>query len=1717
MGSHSKHYNSYYNSHGGYNNNSGGYNNNNSNNPNSGNNNNNNNNNNSNNNNINNNNPNSADNHTKNSGSQAPHGSGKSSSNDYYHGGYNNHHYNSNHYHHRQHHPEEMGRSNSNSNINSNSKYSNSNKQMYNTGSYGYSSLSNSHSSHHPPNANSSSHLPNLSSGGANLNRENPYSKRNRKHRDMPTIYDSLGKPINNVNNHNSNNNNTDNNSSSHATNQSSSGLVKNIQPNYSYPPSISRSNSNISKSKNESTVRGSDIATKKSSPSSVTSASDSVMPVAESSSSRLPIATANTNAVQKQESGHQLSKKIESEQKIFNADKQETGKIPKDISPSKFSDSSKEIPSEKSKSKDIPNTLSQSKESATAKNDHKPLKTYSASVPSVTKNSEKVHVEPLSKSNSEEKNSSKSSSKESDKSPVIESGRPSVSDPKKSSSAEARAISISTTSNSSSSIPIKKEKSNVSSLNSKSGSLPSLNSKSTSSIASLNSKSSSLPSLNSRPSLHSKSSLNIKASLNSKPSAIPSLNSKPLLSTSSSSHDIKEKRRKSITIVSTPSSSLSPSTSSSSSASATSSTVAMLTANKALSAVSKASGSLSQTKKVEDISKEKDRDEVAKIKNESESDIKTKSEAEKNYEPEKDSGIKKDHEGEKASFSSESGTNREITTLRKSHNEENKKVSSESELSTPSSASLKSPSDKLKIPKRSTTNPEFYTENHVSSSHRRKRPPSFGSSDSEINTDVEESIPLPSRKTRKLIKAMNKTKNDGSDDERKLSSSNNHSLKSRSVSRSESPIGKKEQNHQTRKFSSKAGKDASGRSLLQRVCAKGNYKEAQSLIKMGANVNESDYAGNTPLHEAALEGFSSIVNLLLDHGADINKQSGYMDLDTALIDAASNLHLDVVSILLERGADPTLVNVQGDTALDALDRDRDINDLEDEDLEDYKKLKKLLAKETRKFRENNNNSGASNSISGSNNSSSANRSSSRENSQNNNSNSNKSSSNYNSDGDNVSKKNSSSANKHSQKHNDAKDDIIAPIFDLGFVSKKGQTELFKRVADNDVTYVANYVSTMKPPSSLLCVAAKHGHTEIASLLLAFGADIDYVDRNTGKSPLMFSVGKNHYETVKLLLNNDPNPFQKDKQGRTAVDLAKESDLEDDREVEALEKYISNWRVKQEDSRGSEKTGTSGTSTSRNENKKEKKRKIRAVVHDSDSEEDDGEEDLNDQDDNNEESFEDKSEINKEKTSDKPVDKKPKVQLDDLSGHHDKNNSSSSSNMEKHRSTKKQKKAVSESSDHIENPENAVKIERQESLEKSKNHEDPETRKPKVEVGTETVTESENLKTSNSFHDLSSVPVVKSLSGSPPVTSSSDTKSASPTHQLDSSKKLTFLKDLKPMNSLSSLKSKVELSDSNENKIDSQKENPSLNVKDRERTPIEEDLELKKAREAEAQKKKAALELQRLQRKKARQQQIANSIAAMEKKREEERREAELREEEKRLKQQQEDERKRQKAIEDAKLEAQRREVLLKLRIRSFYPIGLRQAVFGSVPPIETLRNYLPLYVYSIDGVKYCSDIQLAILLGIENLHNTFPQWERKSMSSIEKSRLWNFLWPMIGSPTAHKGALNSTVVTKEYYETEERNFKQIVLHWIKLDDLVTLLDNDVRFENLKSLLGENSIVEIMNVPTPSSGSSLSSLSTSGSSGSSGSIPEITDTDYKLILSNPSFKSPLRNFSKRIW
>ena len=79
-------------------------------------------------------------------------------------------------------------------------------------------------------------------------------------------------------------------------------------------------------------------------------------------------------------------------------------------------------------------------------------------------------------------------------------------------------------------------------------------------------------------------------------------------------------------------------------------------------------------------------------------------------------------------------------------------------------------------------------------------------------------------------------------------------------------------------------------------------------LVERGARVSADPYRG-TPLVRAASTSGVATVGWLLDHGADVNQRSTYggphhgLDV-TALHIAAQNDHVDVVRLLVERGAD---------------------------------------------------------------------------------------------------------------------------------------------------------------------------------------------------------------------------------------------------------------------------------------------------------------------------------------------------------------------------------------------------------------------------------------------------------------------------------------------------------------------------------------------------------------------------------------------------------------------------------------------------------------------------------------------------------------------------------------------------------------------------------------------------------------------------------------------
>ncbi|KAF8418001.1 ankyrin repeat-containing domain protein, partial [Terfezia claveryi] len=126
---------------------------------------------------------------------------------------------------------------------------------------------------------------------------------------------------------------------------------------------------------------------------------------------------------------------------------------------------------------------------------------------------------------------------------------------------------------------------------------------------------------------------------------------------------------------------------------------------------------------------------------------------------------------------------------------------------------------------------------------------------------------------------------------------------------------------------------------LLHLACQYGTRWIVETLLAQRAAIYtvHHDLQLCTPLHVAAYYGRLDIVTLLLERGADINLAAGYYG--TALCAAASQSKLEIVSLLLDRGADINVAAGYYGTALCAaasqskleivsllLDRGADIN-----------------------------------------------------------------------------------------------------------------------------------------------------------------------------------------------------------------------------------------------------------------------------------------------------------------------------------------------------------------------------------------------------------------------------------------------------------------------------------------------------------------------------------------------------------------------------------------------------------------------------------------------------------------------------------------------------------------------------------------------------------------------------------------------------------------------
>ncbi|RFU35755.1 hypothetical protein B7463_g621, partial [Scytalidium lignicola] len=116
---------------------------------------------------------------------------------------------------------------------------------------------------------------------------------------------------------------------------------------------------------------------------------------------------------------------------------------------------------------------------------------------------------------------------------------------------------------------------------------------------------------------------------------------------------------------------------------------------------------------------------------------------------------------------------------------------------------------------------------------------------------------------------------------------------------------------------------DAHGQTLLARACSTGKLESArQRLAERPEDLNWPDFAGNTPLQVASLEGHIGIVKLLIEAGALLDTYNDAKD--TPLLDAVDNGHLEVIRLLLDAGVNPRKANVNGEEPLDRVNDDLD-------------------------------------------------------------------------------------------------------------------------------------------------------------------------------------------------------------------------------------------------------------------------------------------------------------------------------------------------------------------------------------------------------------------------------------------------------------------------------------------------------------------------------------------------------------------------------------------------------------------------------------------------------------------------------------------------------------------------------------------------------------------------------------------------------------------------
>lgn len=132
-------------------------------------------------------------------------------------------------------------------------------------------------------------------------------------------------------------------------------------------------------------------------------------------------------------------------------------------------------------------------------------------------------------------------------------------------------------------------------------------------------------------------------------------------------------------------------------------------------------------------------------------------------------------------------------------------------------------------------------------------------------------------------------------------------------------------------RYAAKEGKIAFIRHLLSQDHGRKTFLDAvynskqtiiQNFVEAGIDINMPDRDSDTPLINAALRGYTEIVDYLIKAGADLDIQGmgdsddDGMGGDTALIWASRYGYMDIVKALIEAGANVHIQNRYGNTAL---------------------------------------------------------------------------------------------------------------------------------------------------------------------------------------------------------------------------------------------------------------------------------------------------------------------------------------------------------------------------------------------------------------------------------------------------------------------------------------------------------------------------------------------------------------------------------------------------------------------------------------------------------------------------------------------------------------------------------------------------------------------------------------------------------------------------------